>query len=180
MGASYTLGPCVDALPECGEPVSVSEAWRSAETAAAGRAAYCAGRRRYDMSNNVYPFRSYQDAPAAINWLQKAFGAEVVASFEGPADTIAHAELRFESGIVMMGSARSPQKGSRPRTIEEIEQGVYIAVADIESHYARAKAANAEITRPLEDTDYGSREYSAVDPEGYWWSFGTYHPAGAS
>jgi uncharacterized glyoxalase superfamily protein PhnB len=27
------------------------------------------------------------------------------------------------------------------------------------------------------DTGYGSRDYSAVDPEGYVWNFGTYRPS---
>jgi len=31
--------------------------------------------------------------------------------------------------------------------------------------------------RELHDTEYGSREYGALDPEGYFWSFGTYRPA---
>jgi uncharacterized glyoxalase superfamily protein PhnB len=30
--------------------------------------------------------------------------------------------------------------------------------------------------RDLQDTDYGSREYAARDPEGNEWSFGTYQP----
>jgi len=29
----------------------------------------------------------------------------------------------------------------------------------------------------LHDTDYGSRDYAARDPEGNVWSFGTYRPA---
>src|SRR6266540_1434370 len=37
--------------------------------------------------------------------------------------------------------------------------------------------AGAEVVRPLEDTDYGSRGYTARDPEGNLWSFGTYQPA---
>lgn len=47
---------------------------------------------------------------------------------------------------------------------------------DIDAHYARAKAAGAEITRPIADADYGSREYSVRDCEGHLWSFGTYDP----
>ena len=42
--------------------------------------------------------------------------------------------------------------------------------------YQDAKAAGAEITRELQDMDYGSREFSARDPEGNVWSFGTYDP----
>ena len=51
---------------------------------------------------------------------------------------------------------------------------VYVAIADPDAHYARAKAAGAEIIRELNDTPYGSREYGARDLEGNAWSFGTY------
>jgi uncharacterized glyoxalase superfamily protein PhnB len=39
-----------------------------------------------------------------------------------------------------------------------------------------APAAGAQIVRPLTDEPYGSLEYSARDPEGNLWSFGTYWP----
>jgi uncharacterized glyoxalase superfamily protein PhnB len=37
-------------------------------------------------------------------------------------------------------------------------------------------AAGAKIVYPLTDQDYGSREFSAKDPGGNVWSFGTYRP----
>ena len=46
--------------------------------------------------------------------------------------------------------------------------------------YDRARAAGAEIVRGLTDHDYGSREFTARDPEGNLWSFGTYRPAAPS
>ena len=60
------------------------------------------------------------------------------------------------------------------------DQGVYVAVEDADAHYERAKAAGAEITRDIEDTPYGSREYSARDLAGHSWSFGTYRPGPAA
>jgi uncharacterized glyoxalase superfamily protein PhnB len=51
-----------------------------------------------------------------------------------------------------------------------------VYVPDTDAHYARARAAGAEIVRELADTPYGSREYSARDVEGNLWSFGTYYP----
>jgi uncharacterized glyoxalase superfamily protein PhnB len=30
---------------------------------------------------------------------------------------------------------------------------------------------------PPEETDFGTRRYRALDPEGYEWSFGSYRPA---
>ncbi|GAA2567088.1 hypothetical protein GCM10010210_48400 [Pseudonocardia hydrocarbonoxydans] len=38
----------------------------------------------------------------------------------------------------------------------------------------RAVAAGATVLRPVEDTDYGSRQFVVRDPEGNVWSFGTW------
>jgi uncharacterized glyoxalase superfamily protein PhnB len=128
---------------------------------------------------SIHPFLRYDDAPAAIDFLQRAFGfeAKLVVPDAEPGK-IAHAQLALSGGVVMIGSAHddetlglgSPQKrGSR-------SSGVYVVVADPDAHHARAKAAGAEIIMPLTDQEYGSREYAARDPEGYVWSFGTYQP----
>jgi uncharacterized glyoxalase superfamily protein PhnB len=53
---------------------------------------------------------------------------------------------------------------------------IYAVVSDPDGHYERARAAGAEIVRELADQPYGSREYSAGDPEANLWSFGTYDP----
>ena len=52
--------------------------------------------------------------------------------------------------------------------------GAYVVTADPDAVHARAKAAGAEITSELHETDYGSRDFAARDPEGNRWSFGTY------
>ena len=101
-----------------------------------------------------------------MEWLQEAFGFTENAIHEGPDGTIAHAELRLGSGVVMIGSG--------PDTDEPFS--LYVVVQDLEAHYRRAVAAGAEIVRPLRDTDYGSREYGARDLEGHVWYFGTYVP----
>jgi uncharacterized glyoxalase superfamily protein PhnB len=55
-------------------------------------------------------------------------------------------------------------------------QGIYCIVKDPDAHCARAKAAGATIVMPLTDQDYGGRDYTARDPEGHVWTFGTYDP----
>ncbi|TMB01350.1 MAG: glyoxalase, partial [Deltaproteobacteria bacterium] len=57
-----------------------------------------------------------------------------------------------------------------------VTQSPYVIVADADAHYARAKAAGAEIVMDIKDEDYGGRGYSARDPEGHLWNFGTYDP----
>jgi uncharacterized glyoxalase superfamily protein PhnB len=69
--------------------------------------------------------------------------------------------------------------GSTGQGDKEFDTGrtsLYVIVEDPDAVYERAKAAGAEITREPQDMDYGSREFSARDPEGNAWSFGTYDP----
>ena len=54
----------------------------------------------------VIPALQYQDAPAAIAFLCKAFGFEKMAVYEGEGGTIEHAQLTLGNGMVMLGSAR--------------------------------------------------------------------------
>ena len=71
----------------------------------------------------------------------------------------------------MLGSEKDDKFGSHAG------QGwTYVVVDDARAHYERAKEAGAEIVRESEEQDYGSTDYSARDPEGNLWSFGTYRP----
>ncbi|MEY2516533.1 MAG: hypothetical protein QOJ89_3891 [bacterium] len=120
----------------------------------------------------AYPVLRYRDARAAIDWLERAFGLECKEAHEGPDGAVVHAELRAGKGLVMLGTDRDSD-GLGPRAGVG---SVYVAVEDPGALHERAAAAGAEIIRPLVDTDYGSREFSAKDVEGNHWSFGTYAP----
>jgi uncharacterized glyoxalase superfamily protein PhnB len=125
---------------------------------------------------NCIAFLSYDDPRAAVEWLEQAFGFER-SSMHETNGKIAHAELRFGDGMIMLGAAGPNDFGLRtPRELGAVNQGVYLIVDDIAAQYDRARAAGAEILRKLADTDYGSREFMARDPEGNIWSFGTYRP----
>jgi uncharacterized glyoxalase superfamily protein PhnB len=132
----------------------------------------------YEGSTVIASLR-YRDAPAAVSWLAEAFGFEqrlVVPTDDG---RIAHAEMTHGTGMVMFGSiwdddlnVTTPEALGGPST-----HTVFVIVEDPDAHHARAVAAGAVIVRELRDEDYGSRGYSARDPEGHLWSFGTYQPA---
>ncbi|MCE3286786.1 MAG: bleomycin resistance protein [Gaiellaceae bacterium] len=125
---------------------------------------------------NCIAFLTYDDAEAAVDWLERAFGFERSSVHEANGK-IAHAELRFDDGVVMLGPAGPNDFGLKtPRELGAVSQGVYLIVDDIAGQYDRARASGAEILRELADTDYGSREFMARDPEGNIWSFGTYRP----
>jgi uncharacterized glyoxalase superfamily protein PhnB len=121
----------------------------------------------------------YDDAGAMIEWLGKAFGFERHFVVPGDNGTIAHAQLVFGSGMIMLGTARDDEWGRLVKTARALggsSGAVYVVIADPDAHCARARAAGAEVLFGPRDTDYGSREYAARDPEGHIWSFGTYDP----
>ncbi len=127
----------------------------------------------------VIPTMRYRDAPKMIDWLCKAFGFEKHFVVPGDGGTIAHAQLTFGNGMIMCGSARDDDWGKFVKAVADAGAttgAAYVVVRDIDGHYARARAAGAQILRELANTDYGSREYAARDPEGHVWSFGTYDP----
>jgi uncharacterized glyoxalase superfamily protein PhnB len=125
----------------------------------------------------IYPCLRYEDAPAAIAWLCRAFGFQELLVVPGPDGTVAHAELRYGPCVVMLGSVKDDAYGASPRTSKAITQTISVGLDDPDTHCARAAAAGADVFRPPEDTDYGSREYSCRDLEGHVWSFGTYRPS---
>jgi uncharacterized glyoxalase superfamily protein PhnB len=119
----------------------------------------------------IIPTLRYKDAKGAIDFLERAFGLERKAVYENEDGTVGHAELTYGRGMVMLGSS-----GAGDPQFETAHSSIYVIVPDTDATYERAKAAGAEITRELQDTNYGSREFSARDPEGNAWSFGTYDP----
>lgn len=129
-----------------------------------------------DDRPTIYPFLRYDDAAAALDWLERAFGFRRTMEVPGPNGTIAHAQMSLGTGVIMLGSARAVTNARESEDALAARRGIYVAVDDADAHCERAKAAGADITRELEDTEYGSREYSARDLEGYHWSFGTYRP----
>jgi len=131
---------------------------------------------RADMPT-MYPSFRYDDAPAAIDWLVRAFGFKRHAVYPNPDGTIAHAELSLGRGMIMLGSTKADFMGMKsPRTLGAVTGGLYVVIDDVDAHCARATAAGAIIVRPLTDQSYGGRDYSCRDLEGNLWSFGTYVP----
>ena len=55
-------------------------------------------------------------------------------------------------------------------------QAAYIVIDEIEDHYRAAVESGARIVYELADQDYGGKLYSALDPEGHLWNFGSYDP----
>jgi uncharacterized glyoxalase superfamily protein PhnB len=120
----------------------------------------------------VWPTLRARDARALIRFLVDAFGF-VETAVHGEGDRVEHAELAWPlGGGIMLGSYRDDPDdvwSQHPGTA-----ATYVVTDDPDGLHDRAAKAGATIVQELRDTDYGSRDFAARDPEGNLWSFGTY------
>ena len=133
-----------------------------------------------EPSPTVWPTLRARDARGLIRFLVDAFGFEEVVVYgdqpDGSGDTVVHAELAWPlGGGVMLGSVRD---GADDWALQPGTCGCYVVTDEPDALHDRAVAAGARVFMPLHDTDYGSRDFAALDPEGNRWSFGTYRGEG--
>jgi uncharacterized glyoxalase superfamily protein PhnB len=116
----------------------------------------------------------FRDAERCFDWLERVLGAERIEVHTDDEGKVAHAEIRIGDGTIMGGDQRPDSTATPPG------QGVfYLVVPDADAAHRRAIEAGAEVSE-LSDRDYGSREFTATDPDGNRWVLGTYAGAAAS
>jgi uncharacterized glyoxalase superfamily protein PhnB len=114
----------------------------------------------------------YRDPMAALEWLERAFGFERDMVITDPDGGVAHSQMSYGNGYIMVGPEWSADHKSPASVGGKNTQTVHVHVAsDIDAHFAQARAAGAVILQEPADQFYGDRTYRAVDPEGHIWSF---------
>jgi len=136
------------------------------------------------VEQRLIPFLGYEDAAAAIDWLCAAFGTTENAEERrsGEDGTIWHAELDLQGATIYLSTPAGYVASRRHRESCEIERrmhenpwvidGLWVEVADVDGHHARAVDAGATIVRGLDEPGIGYRIYTAEDLEGHRWMFG--------
>ncbi len=128
-------------------------------------------------TSTLHAYLGYADAPAAIAWLTRALGFELVRRWPQDGDTVAHAELRRGDAALTLftdevGYERPPRRGDTGGI------GLYLAVSgpqDVDERYASAVAAGGESVWAPEQSEWNYRA-RVVDPQGVEWTLGTYRP----
>jgi uncharacterized glyoxalase superfamily protein PhnB len=132
------------------------------------------------LRSTVVPTVRYRDVPAAIVWLEDAFGFQQHRILTDDAGEVRYAELTFGAGMVMVGPVEEDNLGKfmvQPGEIGGVATQIcYLHVENAKAHCERAAAAGATIVLDITDEDDGGRGYSARDLEGHIWNFGTYNP----
>ena len=105
-------------------------------------------------------------APKFIDFLERAFGAEVVERHQSDQGFVYHAKVRLGDSIVEMGEAHGQW--------QPMQSAIYLYVEDVDAAYRQA--LNAGATSALEPTDqpYGERSAWVNDEFGNVWYLATW------
>jgi PhnB protein len=127
-----------------------------------------------DGYHAVTPYLICRGAARAIEFYQRALGAQELYRLDGPGGTVGHAELLIGDSHVMLadespdGAWRSPQSvGGTPVTM-------VLYVEDVDVVFGKAVEAGAKVLREVKDQFYGDRMGTLKDPFGHVWSIGTH------
>ena len=122
--------------------------------------------------HEVFPYLIVRDAPAAIRFYQRAFGATEKFRLTEPSGRVGHAELDF-GGTVLMFADEFPEYGIvGPATLGGTTFAIHLHVDDADEALRVAVEAGAVLVRPAKDEFYGERSGRVRDPYGHEWLLG--------
>lgn len=136
------------------------------------------------MSQNypqVIPMLSYENGPAAMDWLMSVFGFQERTRILSSDGSLSHGELSIGKSIIMLATPtphyESPkhhrehcQQAKDWSSVPWVIDGVLVYVDDLEAHFNHVKASGAKILSGIETDDPGKR-YRVEDLEGHRWFF---------
>jgi uncharacterized glyoxalase superfamily protein PhnB len=120
----------------------------------------------------VMPRLRYADVSAAISWLTRAFGFEEYLRWADQGGTVQHAEIHLGDVFVELSAAHDDYQ--TPRHLGKWSQSLIVLVDDVAAHYARARAAGADVITEPANMPWGLRQYTVEDLAGHRWEFSQY------
>ena len=123
--------------------------------------------------HTVTPTIIVRNAPDAIDFYKRAFGAEEINRMAGPDGSVMHAEIRIGDSIVMLGEENPGWGALSPLSTGGNPGSLHIYVDDADAAFARAIGSGAKVRHPLEDAFWGDRYGKVTDPFGHEWGIAT-------
>jgi PhnB protein len=110
----------------------------------------------------VTPYLVVANAPALIEFAQRAFAATEVHRIKRPDGSVAHAEIRIGGSPVMLADASGQWKA--------MPSSLFLYFADCDAMFQSAVAAGAAPVMQPADQHHGDRMGGVLDTNGnYWW-----------
>jgi PhnB protein len=113
------------------------------------------------------------DAPKALDFYKKAFGAEILGVHKTPDGKVMHAELSVGGARLMLADEFPGMGASSAKTLGGSPVVLNLFVPeDVDSLFKQAVGAGATVTMPLADQFWGDRYGQIQDPFGHRWALG--------
>ncbi|MCW5936913.1 MAG: VOC family protein [Fimbriimonadaceae bacterium] len=118
------------------------------------------------------PYLVVDDAMAAIDFYQKALGAQVVDVMKGEDGKVMNAQLKVGDSMLMLNDEYPDYGALGPKHYSGSSVTIHISSKAVDADFQRAVDAGATVTMPLEDQFWGDRYGQFIDPFGHKWSMG--------
>ena len=115
-------------------------------------------------ADTVLPHVHYRNVPAAVAWLNKAFGFSEHYRYGEPGGAVSGAQMRLGKARIMLKDSRGRPT---PADLGYGTQSLTVFVDDVDVHFASAKSAGATIVEDLHEMAYGERQYVSYDLDGH-------------
>lgn len=122
----------------------------------------------------LVPHISCRNANEAVEFYQRAFGAELLMKMNIPGDgRVMHADLSIDGARFYVVDEFPEQGGKSPEALGGSPVMLSLSVADCDAVFAKAVEAGCSVRMPLEDMFWGDRWGLIADPYGHLWSIST-------
>lgn len=120
-------------------------------------------------TDSILPHLYYENMDDALVWLTKMFGFVEHFRFALPDGQLHGVMMHHGDAWIMLKNSVPTQTSPAKNGVRT--QSLSVFLDDVEEHYRHAKSSGAQIVEELFDTEYGERQYSALDLEGHLWTF---------
>ena len=127
-----------------------------------------------DWMHSITPHLVCAGAAEAIEFYKQAFGAVELGRLAGPPGKLIHAAIRIGDSAVMLVDEMPECGALGPKARGGSSVTIHLQVEDVDAVVARAVAAGAKITMPVDDMFWGDRYGQIEDPFGHSWSVATH------
>jgi len=120
--------------------------------------------------HTITPYLVVRDAPTAISFYARAFGAIERTRLTDPdGGRVRHAELEIGDSRLLLTDVPLAPETVVPKDDDTSPVWLYLYVVDPDANFDRAVSAGADVVTPMGDQPWGDRYGCVRDPFGYRW-----------
>jgi len=127
-----------------------------------------------DGTHTLTAHLSVREAPKAIEFYEKAFGARLLHNYTNPYGRVIHAVLEVGDSQFMLAEEFPGMGTPSPQALGGSPVVINIYVEDVDALFNQAIDAGAKVKMPLANQFWGDRYGQIIDPFGHTWALGSH------